>query len=265
MGAGLSAVLLITFLAGWSPSECWTDTVIRIHLAGDSTMAAKKADKRPETGWGEMLQPWFDQREVVVRNHAKNGRSTRTFIEEGRWEDLLEQLQPGDYVFIQFGHNDQSAKKVARYTPPDQYQANLERFVTDVRARDGNPVLLTPVVRRRFDDEGNFYDSHGEYPGLVRKAAQRTHTALIDMESFSRELVKEYGAEDSKRLYLWLSPGEFGNYPEGLEDNTHFSPRGAQVMTALVVDGIIDLDLELAGLLRKEPAQLENESSDQLK
>jgi len=86
MGAGLSAVLLITFLVAWSPSECWADTVIRIHLAGDSTIAAKKADKRPETGWGEMLQPWFDQRQVVVRNHAKIGRSTRTFIEEGRWE-----------------------------------------------------------------------------------------------------------------------------------------------------------------------------------
>lgn len=262
MNAGFKIVLLTLFLAAWIPISSGADNVIQVHLAGDSTMAAKQADKRPETGWGEMLQPWFDPREVVVRNHAMNGRSTRTFLEEGRWERLLEQLRPGDYVLIQFGHNDQSVEKVGRYTPPEQYRANLERFVSDVKTRNGHPVLLTPVVRRRFDDKGDFYDSHGEYPGLVRSTAQQTHTDLIDMEGDSRELLKEQGSENSKQLYLWLSPGEYENYPEGLEDNTHFSPEGARVMADLVVEAVIDLDLVLAGFLRDQPRRLENADTD---
>lgn len=261
-GFGLRGLFLLAILGAWFPAPGEADSPTRIHLAGDSTMAAKQADKRPETGWGEMLQPWFDGLKVIVCNHARNGRSTRTFIEEGRWTELLGQLQPGDYVLIQFGHNDQSIKKVGRYTPPGQYLSNLERFVSDVRKRNGKPVLLTPVVRRRFDEKGKFYDSHGRYPDLVRDAAQRTKAALIDMEVSSRRLVRNVGAEGSKQLYLWLKPGEFENYPQGLEDNTHFSPFGARLMAALVIDGIIDLDLELAGMVRQKPLQQEVGSVD---
>src|SRR5687767_7580670 len=118
---------------------------LTVFLAGDSTMAAKRPEKRPETGWGEFLQQHFDDRKVRVDNHAMNGRSTRTFIAEGRWQAVVDRLKPGDYVFIQFGHNDSSKEKVDRYTPPEDYRANLVRFVAEVRAKKATPVLLTPV------------------------------------------------------------------------------------------------------------------------
>ena len=122
---------------------------ITVYLAGDSTMAQKQPDKRPETGWGEALQKFFDERRVRVENHAQNGRSTRTFISENRWQAIIAKLKPGDYVLIQFGHNDESKEKVDRYTPPEDYRKNLVRFVEDVREKRATPVLLTPLMRRR--------------------------------------------------------------------------------------------------------------------
>ena len=219
---------------------------VTVFLAGDSTMAEKAADKRPETGWGEFLQGYFPSDRVRVENHAQNGRSTRTFLSEGRWGAILDRLHAGDYVFIQFGHNDQPKEKVDRHTTPEQFRQNLTRFVHDVRARGGTPVLLTPVMRRRFDADGHIEDSHAEYPDLVRAAAQATDAPLIDMHRASARVVQEYGEEDSKRLFLWLRPNENPNYPDGLEDNTHFSPLGAAAMAALAVEGIRQLGLGLA-------------------
>jgi lysophospholipase L1-like esterase len=185
------------------------------------------AEKRPETGWGEYLAGQFHPGTVSVDNRAKNGRSTRTFIEEGRWQALLATTRPGDVVLIQFGHNDQSVEKPDRYTPPADYVRNLARFVSDVRAKQAIPILLTPA-RRRFDEAGRLLPSHGEYPDLVRALAAREDVALIDMERRSAAVLQEAGGEASKRLFLWVPPGTDANYPEGKEDNTHFSPLGAQ-------------------------------------
>lgn len=238
------AVLVAAFARGDAP--------ITIHLAGDSTMAEKQDDDRPETGWGEMLQEFFDATVVRVENHARNGRSTRTFIEEGRWEALVDRLQKGDYVFIQFGHNDQSEAKEDRYTPPDQYRANLIRFVNDVRAREAMPVLITPVVRRRFDDRGRFYDTHGAYPDLVREVASAADVPLIDMHRRSENVLRTYGEHGTKPLFLHLARGEYPNYPDGLMDDTHFSPIGAEIMAALAVEGIREQGLDLAAHLRRQ-------------
>ena len=218
-------VLLLALAASARAAEPPT-----IHLAGDSTMAIKRAEKRPETGWGEFLAEQFASGAIVVDNRAMNGRSTRTFIAEGRWSALLEATRPGDIVLIQFGHNDQSIDKPDRYTPPADYVRNLGRFVADVRARNATPVLLTPVARRRFDEEGRMVASHGEYPDLVRALAAREHVALIDMERRSSAVLQEAGVEGSKALFLWLAPGEHANYPQGVQDNTHFSPKGAARM-----------------------------------
>ena len=114
------------------------------------------------TLWFEPITPnqkFFNEDKVRVENHAQNGRSTRTFITEKRWQAIIDKLKKGDYVFIQFGHNDQSKEKVDRYTPPEDYRRNLMKFITEVRERHGIPVLLTPVMRRRFDDKGNFFSS----------------------------------------------------------------------------------------------------------
>jgi lysophospholipase L1-like esterase len=206
---------------------------IMVFLAGDSTLAEKRAEKRPETGWGELFQQYFDPARVKIENHAMNGRSTRTFIAENRWQTIVDKLKKGDYVFIQFGHNDQAKDKPERYTPPEDFSANLRRMVNEARAKNAIPVLLTPVVRRRFDKEGKFRDAHGEYPGLTRAVAAELKVALIDMQQASERLVTQYGVEGSKKLFLILQPGESANYPNGLDDNTHFSPAGAEEIARL--------------------------------
>jgi lysophospholipase L1-like esterase len=224
---------------------------IRVYLAGDSTMAEKRAEKRPETGWGEMLQAYFDAEKVKIENHAQNGRSTRTFISENRWQAIVDKLQKGDYVFIQFGHNDQSKEKVDRYTPPEDYRKNLVRFIEDVRAKNANPVLLTPVMRRKFDANGKFVDQHGVYPDIVREVAKEYKTPLIDMHRMSEKVLVNHGVEESKKLFLQLQAGENPNYPNGVNDNTHFNPRGAEEMVKLAVEGIKEQKIGLRKYLKK--------------
>ena len=245
----LNVLFLLFFLSeiGWSQAP------ITIYLAGDSTMAEKLSEKRPETGWGEALQKFFQADKVRIENHAKNGRSTRTFIEEKLWPGIVEKLKEGDYVFIQFGHNDQPKQK-ASYTPPEDYRRNLIKFVNETRAKKAIPVLLTPVMRRRFDKDGKFYDTHAEYPDIVRAVAAENKVPLIDMHRQSERVLKQYGAEASKKLFLQLKPSEHPNYPAGVEDNTHFSPLGAEVMAGLAVEGIRELKLGLADYLKKADA-----------
>lgn len=223
---------------------------LTIYLAGDSTMAQKLPEKRPETGWGEMLGAFFRDGTVTIDNRAQNGRSTKTFIEEKRWQAIVEQLQQGDYVFIQFGHNDESKEKVGRYTPPADYRNNLIRFITDVRDQKAFPVLLTPVMRRRFDQRGNVQDTHGEYPDIVRSVAVEYRVPLIDMHRSSARILQQYGPEESRKLFLQLKPDENPNYPKGIEDNTHFNPVGAEVMASLAVDGIKESKLGLVKYLK---------------
>ena len=224
-----------------------------LHLAGDSTLAEKRPEKRPETGWGEMLAAEFQPGTVLISNHARNGRSTRTFIAEGRWQSLLEGVKSGDYVLIQFGHNDQSIEKPDRYTPEADYRANLDRFVSDVRQLNAIPVLLTPIARRRFDAQGRLLDSHGAYPDLVRTLAAERQVVLIDMQRRSEAVIQEAGEQGSKKLFLWLELGIDVNYPQGVSDNTHFSPAGAERMADEFAAGLAGLDLPLARLLRSVP------------
>ena len=225
---------------------------ITVYLAGDSTCANKTSDKRPETGWGEMLQQYFDPAKVTIENHAQNGRSTKSFIAEGLWQAIVDKLKKGDYVFVQFGHNDESKDKGERYTPPDAYRANLIRFIGDARSKDANIVLLTPVMRRRFDKDGNFVDTHGEYPDIVRGVAKEYKVPLIDMHRKSEAVIKRYGIEGSRALFLQLKPGENPNYPNGIDDNTHFRPAGAEEMAKIVVDGIRENNLKVRKYLKKQ-------------
>ncbi len=221
-----------------------------VFIAGDSTAAMKLPEKRPETGWGEELQSWFESGTARVDDRAKNGRSTRTFISEGLWTALLNDLHAGDYVVIQFGHNDESREEVDRYTPPADYRANLVRFVTDVRQRRATPILMTPVVRRHFDAAGVFADTHGEYPGIVRDVAAELRVPLVDMHRATEALVSQLGPDSSRALYLQLAPGANPNYPSGVQDNTHFSPVGARAVARMVAEGLRALDLPLARLIR---------------
>ena len=225
---------------------------ITIFLAGDSTMAEKAENKRPETGWGEKLQTYFDEKKVKIDNRAQNGRSTKSFIDEGRWQKIVDDLKAGDYVFIEFGHNDEKTEDLSRYAAPNtDYRNNLIRFVNDVRAKKAFPVLLTPVMRRKFDKNGNFQDTHGEYPGAVRKVAAELKVPLIDMHRLSEAIIKKYGAEDSRKMFLQLKEGENANYPKGVEDNTHFNSLGAEEMAKAAVAEIEKQKLKLRKYLKK--------------
>ncbi|ELZ27353.1 lipolytic protein G-D-S-L family [Halogeometricum pallidum JCM 14848] len=224
---------------------------ITVHLIGDSTMAEKAPSERPETGWGTPFSERVDD-SVTVENHARNGRSTRTFLEEGRWHPVVRDLETGDYVFVQFGHNDEVPSK-EQYTPEAEFESNLERFVAETRERGAEAVLLTPIARRHFDGDGNPKDTHRVYSELTRDAARSRDVPLIDADERSRSLLRELGPEESKSLYNHLSPGEHPNYPDGVTDDTHFSEYGARRMAELVLDGVEELNLGLTTRLERSP------------
>jgi len=226
---------------------------ITVYIAGDSTMAQKAPDKRPETGWGEALQPCFDSTAVRIANRAMNGRSTRSFVGEGRWKAITESLTPGDYVLIEFGHNDEKVTMPVGSSPAD-FGANLARFVDDVRAKRATPVLLTPVARRKWQD-GALVDTHGEYPGVVRAVAKEKRVAFVDMTELSARVLERYGPDSSAKLFLQLEPGENVNYPSGVKDNTHFSPTGAREMAGVFLDAIAKSDVTLRAAMRSCPAR----------
>ncbi|MFE2020652.1 rhamnogalacturonan acetylesterase [Streptomyces sp. NPDC059499] len=198
-----------------------------LHIAGDSTAAQKYADAAPETGWG-MALPFFLGRGLTVANHAMNGRSSKSFIDEGRLTALLEGVRPGDLVLIQFGHNDEKTEDPARGTDPyTTYQEYLRQYVKGARARRAEPVLLTPVERRRFAADGTARPTHGEYPAAMRALAAEERVPLLDLQAFSLARWQELGPDGTEDLFNWLEPGESPNYPDGKQDNTHFRPAGA--------------------------------------
>jgi lysophospholipase L1-like esterase len=222
---------------------------IKVFIAGDSTAANKEVKAYPETGWGMPFSYFFDST-VTVDNRAKNGRSTKTFIAEGLWQRLINDVQTGDYVFIQFGHNDESKEKTDRYTTPDEYKSNLGQFVKETRGKNATPVLLTPVTRRQFDSSGHVKETHEVYSGLVRDIAKQYGVPLIDLDEKSKALLEKFGPENSKLLFMQLQPGEHPNYPDGRNDNTHFNELGARKIAELVLAGIRELKLELTARIR---------------
>lgn len=217
-----------------------------VHMAGDSTMADKPVEPpNPEFGWGQLLPKFFKDPAMVV-NHAANGRSTRSFITEGRWQKLLDALQPGDWVIIQFAHNDEKIFPNAH----GEFRENLRRFVTDVRVKKANPILATPCARRSFNESGKLVETHADYPDAVRAVARETKTPLLEMNGLTMALEEGHGPEGSKRLHLWIGAGIYKRQPEGYQDNTHYSSYGAERVAALAVQEMIRLRLPLADWLR---------------
>ena len=224
----------------------------RVFLAGDSTMSYKLPEDAPETGWGMIIPEYFDTTAVRFENHAVNGRSTKSFRSLGHWEKMIARVQSGDYVFLQFGHNDSKISDSTRYAPAQTaYRANLTQFIAEIRAKGGKPVLFTPVDRRKFDKNGGFVDQHGEYPGVVRELADQLKVSLIDLEQKSRAMLEKIGAEDSRSLFMNFAGGIYPKYPDAKEDNTHFTPYGAALVAALVAEAIKASNLPLREHLKK--------------
>jgi lysophospholipase L1-like esterase len=226
-------------------SACSTkEKSIDVFMVGDSTMANKKAEVYPETGWGQVVSQYFDSL-VTVHNHAVNGRSTKSFIDEGRWQVILDSLKKGDFVLIQFGHNDQKIKDSTRYTIPfESYSENLEKYVLETREKGATPILLTSIIRRKFDENGQLIDTHGDYPVAMRQVAETLNVPLIDLQKLTEDLVQSMGDEPSKELYLWTEPTE--RFPEGREDNTHLRVQGAKKVAELATRQLAELPNDLA-------------------
>lgn len=253
----LHLFLLVLAVLSLSP----TSHKITIFMIGDSTMANKPCDnEKPERGWGMALQGFFTD-DIVVDNHAVNGRSSKSFINEGRWQVVCNRIKPGDYVIIQFGHNDEKPQEDRHTDPGSTFDANLTRFINDTQERGGTPILMNAVVRRNFemkaeendDDEklretqftgkekkeGNvLIDTHGEYIVAPRKVAEATQTVFIDANRVTHDLEQGLGPEKSKLLHMWFRPGENPSIPNGREDNTHYNIYGAHVVAGLLVDEI---------------------------
>ncbi len=239
------ALLVLTALAFQLPPR-----QVRIFMIGDSTMADKPLADNPERGWGQLFPQYFTN-DIAIKNYAVNGRSTKSFIREGRWDTVLKYLQKDDWVFIQFGHNDQKIEDTNRYAAPQTaYRDNLVRFVKETRAKGANPILVTPVMRRKFDTGGKFVDQHGEYPDVVRAIAKEMNVPLIDLHRSSQALIEAHGVEGSKKLFLWIDPKHFKTAPEGRKDDTHFSEYGASQMASLVCNEMRQKNIPLAKYLK---------------
>jgi lysophospholipase L1-like esterase len=247
MGRWLQRYALVVVLIALMSFSLAPPKHIKIYLIGDSTMCLYKAPQFPITGWGMPFANYFDA-SVTIDNRAKGGRSTRTFLAEKRWQPVADSLQAGDYVLMQFGHNDEAKEPqfADRYTPVEDYKINLLKFITETRSKNAIPVLITPVSRRNFDSVGHIKETHLEYSNAVRSIGAEYRVPVIDLDEKSREVLEQLGPENSKLLFMQLEPGENPNYPDGKKDNTHFNEFGARRMAELVLSEIKRLNLELA-------------------
>ncbi|MFB3168607.1 rhamnogalacturonan acetylesterase [Neobacillus sp. 179-C4.2 HS] len=211
---------------------------ITVYLAGDSTVSNYDTSLAPRAGWGQVFDRLFDDK-IVVKNEASSGRSSKSFIDEGRLDSILNQIEKGDYLFIQFGHNDEKVEDPTRYTEPySTYKGYLKQYIDGARAKGATPVLVTPVERRRFTAEGIARDSHGVYPEAMKELGLEEKVPVIDLTAKSKALFQELGPEGTKDLFLWFGAGEQVNYPNGVQDNTHFQEAGAEMIAHLVLQGI---------------------------
>ena len=233
-----------------------------IFIIGDSTAANKSNfETNPERGWGMVLQGFFDE-SIWVDNHAVNGRSSKSFIDEGRWQKVFDKIKLGDYVFIQFGHNDEKADPRRHTEPGSTFDDNLRKFVRETRLKGGIPVLFNAVVRRNFyqqtdntiEDESlrntqyadeivnsdTLIDTHGAYLLSPRKVAREMNVPFVDANKITHDLEQSMGIEGSRRLHMWYRPGEVASIPNGRHDNTHYNVFGARLVAGLLADAIAE-------------------------
>lgn len=240
-------ILLLLLFAFGCKSLNTTENIMQpftIHTIGDSTMANKpNPEKNPERGWGQMLSQFFDKR-VTIENHAVNGRSTRSFRNLGHWKPVYDKLKKGDFVFIQFGHNDGKLTDSTRYTNPQTaYRHNLIRYVLETREKGATPILFTSIARRKFNEQGVLLDSHGNYTLVTRLVAQEYSVPIVDLQYYTELLEEKYGPEKSKLLHLHFPCGD-PFFPDGKVDDTHLSVLGASEIAKIAVREVKKLKIE---------------------
>lgn len=272
---------LVLLLCVLSLSAYKKNEKITIFMIGDSTMANKDiSGGKMERGWGMMLKNFFTE-DVIVDNHALNGRSSKSFISEGHWQKIVEKIKPGDYVFIQFGHNDEKDDPKRHTDPGTTFDENLRKFVKETRMRGGIPVLFNSVVRRIFtnsttavadDDtrsnssadlvEGDtLVDTHGDYLLSPRNVARELDVPFVDANKITHDLEQGLGPDKSKKLHMWYLPNEVPSLPKGRQDNTHYNVYGAYVVAGLLADAVSDAVPELRQYRCKYDASVARDGS----
>ena len=237
---------ILLLIAVWLTASSFT-----IHLCGDSTMAEKDlTDGKPERGWGMMFQNFLDSGATVI-NYAQNGRSTKSFIDKGLWDKVYNAVRPGDYVFIEFGHNDAKEDDPERYAAPwGAYQDNLRRFIDETRQKGGTPVLLTPVARRWFKNGKLDRECHGDYPAAMKAVAEEKGVTLLDITTPTLDWIEGLGDEASRPYFMHLAPGQYACAPQGKTDNTHTVAAGARKVAEIVCGKVREQLPEIAEHLR---------------
>ncbi|MEU6861405.1 cellulose binding domain-containing protein [Glycomyces sp. NPDC046736] len=245
--AAAGATALAGVLSAGAPSRAQEADGITVYLASDSTVQTYDPYYEPQAGWGQVIDRFFDD-EVTIANHAIGGRSSRSFIEQGRLDAILDEIQPGDYLFVQFGHNDATASVPERYTPPDDYKVYLrDHYIAGAIEKGAIPVLVTPVSRRSFNAEtGEFNVSFPEYVEKVYELHEETGVAMVDLSASSRAYLNEIGPEEAKSVFLHVPAGVYPNRPTGTADDTHFQEYGAIQMARLVAEETAELGLPLS-------------------
>lgn len=224
----------------------------RIYYAGDSTAAQNTVFSYPQTGMGQGLSLYL-KREHIIQNFAVNGRSTKSFLSEGRLSAIRKELNQGDFLLIQFGHNDEKKEDPSRYaTPFGEYQTNLEQFVLTAKELGAYPILITPLSRRIFNEDGSLKDTHGDYPAAMRQLGLRLNVPVIDLSRLSFELLERTGDEESKKWFMYFPAGCYQNYPNGKADNTHLRYEGAIRFAGILAEELKKLGGIYADLLLDE-------------
>jgi lysophospholipase L1-like esterase len=229
---------------------------ITLFMVGDSTMADKtELEASPERGWGQLFPSFLDTTKVCIQNHAKNGRSTRSFLAEGRWDEVKRRIRRGDVVIIQFGHNDTKQSDPRRYTSIEDYEANLMHMIGDAQQAKASVILCTPISRRYFK-EGVFHPRHGAYPEAARRVAERMDVPLLDLEASTVEWLTKLGDEASKAFFMNVAPGECTKFPNGKTDDTHLRENGALTVGQMAAKMIVKQEIKpLCKYIRTEYTQ----------
>ena len=231
------ALVLLTASAGKKP--------VTLFMVGDSTMADKtELDISPEVGWGQVF-PTFLNDKIVVQNHAMNGRSTKSFQVEGRWQVVLDRISKGDIVILEFGHNDQKITDLVRYASVPDYMENLRKMTREAQAKGATVIIATPISRRHFDSKtGELIPKHTSYPYAARMVAKEMNVALLDLEEATTEWLIGLGDEASKAYFMNVAPGECKKFPDGKIDNTHLRENGALVVGRMAAQMILDQKIQ---------------------
>ncbi|MBR1606403.1 MAG: hypothetical protein IJ664_01725 [Clostridia bacterium] len=215
---------------GWQPDQsCAT-----WYLCGDSTMADYPAERAPMMGWGQKLQPLLPEN-AFVENLAVCGRSSKSFIDEGRLDAIAPCLRPGDKLVVSFSHNDEKADPLRHTEPDSTFPETLARYIELALQKGAEPILATPIARRLFDAEGRLTFTHGAYPEAIRQLARRQGLRCVELEYATMRTIQQMGTENSKKLFCHVAPGH-PHYPDGCADNSHLSERGAALIAGLFVD-----------------------------